>query len=252
MSVASARWVVLLFVLVFSAYGASDPERAFQEGISLYQEGRYEESLRAFERILESGYEAGPVYYNLGNCHFKRGEMGRAILYYERAARLLPGNADVQFNLGLVNQTIVDQFEVEDDFFLIRLWRGLLDLFPKPLLLAIIGSFYLLTILFVIASILTSRRGVRLVSRRLAVLGGILFVTAGLLFLARHLDEKGRIEAVILADRTDVMSAPTGTEVFVLHEGTKVRIDRRQGEWVEIILPDRKVGWVKAEVLDVI
>jgi len=41
-------------------------------------------------------------------------------------------------------------------------------------------------------------------------------------------------------------------EVFSIHEGTRVRLDQKSGDWIEIILADGKVGWVKKDVLEVI
>lgn len=250
------RRILLTFFLFPLAIGSTaEPERLFEQGVQFYQVGQFTEALNAFQQIPDSGAEAGPVYYNLGNCYYKLGEIGRAILNYERAARLMPGDEDVRFNLGLANQSIVDQIEAQEDFILIRLWRGFLYLFSAPVFLAMLGGVYVLTVLFIILRLLPRNAAIRAASGRLAVLCGMFFLILGLSYLARVQDSKNRVEAVILAEKVDVMSAPLaqgGTEVFVLHEGTKVRLDREQGEWVEIILPDRKVGWVKKEVLEVI
>lgn len=250
-----SRIIAIFFLLPLLAGVADEPERLFEQGTQLYQSGQYTEALSAFQRILDSGMEAGPLYYNLGNCYYKLGDIGRAILNYERAARLMPGDEDVRFNLGLANQAIVDQIEGQEDFILIRLWHGFLYLMSVPVFLVTMGVSYVLTILFLIIRMLTRRSTLRAVVGRLTVLSGIILLVLAFSYVARIQDEKSRVEAIILKDKVDVMSAPLaqgGTEVFVLHEGTKVRLDREQGEWVEIILPDRKVGWVKKEMLEVI
>lgn len=247
---------ILILTLSFAALLLADEQEfQFQEGTRLYQDGQIEEALVAFEKILDTGYTSGSVYFNIGNCYYKLGEVGKAILFYERAAKLLPGDEDVVFNLGLVNQAIVDQIEVQKDFFLIRMWRGLLYLFPKSGLLLVLGFSWIATVALLIVFILSRHASVRLLFQRLAVLMLIVTLFLGFSYLSRVQDEKNRIEAIIMADKVDVMSAPAaqgGTEVFVLHEGTKVTLDRQRDEWVEIILPDRKVGWVKREVLEVI
>jgi tetratricopeptide (TPR) repeat protein len=246
----------LLFILLPLIPGfAGEPDQLFEKGTQLYQAGQIREALTAFQNILDTGVEAGPVYYNIGNCHYKLGEIGPAIVNYERAARLMPGNEDVRFNLGLANQAIVDQIEAQEDFILIRLWRGFLYFFSIPVFLITLAGLYVLTVLFIIICMLTRNGSVRFVFGRLAVLSGIVLMISGLSYFARAQDSKKRIEAIILSEKVDVMSAPLaqgGTEVFVLHEGTKVRLDRERDEWVEVILPDRKVGWVKKEVLEVI
>ena len=88
----------------------------------------------------------------------------------------------------------------------------------------------------------------------MAVIFGILLLISTLSLYSQYRETKTRIEAVILQDRVDVMSAPggEGVDVFAIHEGTKVRLDQFSNEWVEIILADGKVGWVKREVLEVI
>ncbi len=247
---------MILFPILFVSFAmAGEPDTLFQQGVRFYQDGNYAEALQSFQRIHDSGVESGALYFNMGNCYYKLGDLGHAILFYERAQKLIPGDEDVQFNLGLVNDSIVDQIEKQQDFFLLRFWRGFLFLLHKTTLLALIGALYGITILFLILWLLARKDIIRLASRRLAVTFGVLFLVFGFTFLARLHDEKTRVEAVILADKVDVMSAPLaqgGTEVFVLHAGTKVRLDRQRDEWVEIILPDRKVGWVKKDVLEVI
>ena len=103
--------------------------------------------------------------------------------------------------------------------------------------------------------IVTRRNTLRKVMVRMIWILGIVFLILGIFLAGRSIDQNRRIEAVILADRVDVMSAPNpegGIEVFTLHEGTKVRLDQRAGDWIEIILADGKVGWVKREVLEII
>ena len=244
-----------LLLIMGSAILADEQEFQFQEGTRLYQNGQFSEALVAFEKLLETGYTAGSVYYNMGNCYYKLGEVGKTILYYERAAKLLPGDEDVVFNLGLVNQAIVDQIETQPDFFLIRFWRAFLHLFPRPVFLMVLGGSWVLSICCLIVFFLARHEGVRLTFQRLSVLSLVLFLFLGLSYLSRVRDDNNRIEAIILVEKVDVMSAPAaqgGTEVFVLHEGTKVRLDRQRDDWVEIILPDRKVGWVEKEKLEVI
>ncbi|NQT26693.1 tetratricopeptide repeat protein [candidate division KSB1 bacterium] len=249
------RLLIFLMLLPLISGFSEESDLLFEQGTQLYQAGQIEEALASFQQILNSDVEAGPVYYNMGNCYYKLGEIGLAIVHYERAMRLMPGNEDVRFNLGLANQVIVDQIEVHNDFILIRIWRGFLYLFSIPMFLVTLAGLYVMTVLFIIIRMLTRSGSVRFVFGRLAILSGIVLLILGLSYLARVQDSKNRVEAIILSEKVDVMSAPLtqgGTEVFVLHEGTKVRLDRERDEWVEIILPDRKVGWVKRGVLEVI
>jgi tetratricopeptide (TPR) repeat protein len=245
---------IVFFPIFFAVIAmAGEQDALFQQGVRFYQEENYAEALQAFQQIRDAGHDAGSLYFNMGNCYYKLGDSGRAILFYESAKKLTPGDEDVRFNLGLVNESIVDQIEKQEDFFLIRYWRGFLFLLHKTTFLVLLGALYGAAVLFLIFRLLARNGALRLLSQRLAVTFGVLFLLFGASFIARLHDEKTRVEAVILADKVDVMSAPLaqgGTEVFVLHAGTKVRLDRQRDEWVEIILPDRKVGWVKKDVLE--
>ena len=71
----------------------------------------------------------------------------------------------------------------------------------------------------------------------------------GLGLVAREIDFGRAEEAVIMAEEAAVHSAPSDDDallIFTVHEGTKVRVERRSDEWVEIVLEDGKVGWVRS------
>lgn len=230
-------------------------ERLFTQGNTLYQEGKYQEALEFYKKIIDSGYESGPAYYNMGNCYYKIQDTGKAILHYERARKFIPGDEDLKANLALANLTVVDKITARSEFLLFRIVRGLTHLLPKSILVWIVGGSYLVCVMFLIFWIVSRKRFLRVLGYRAGVFFGIIFLVFGLSLIHQLREEQQRIEGIILADKVDVMSAPSvdeGMEVFSLHEGTKVRIDQRSGEWVEIILADGKVGWVKQEVLEII
>lgn len=245
------------FIVLFgSTYTmAEEKEQLFLTANSAYQEGRYGDALASYEKILELGYESGSLYYNMGNCYYKIREIGRAVLFYERAKKLIPKDENLKFNLSLTNLAVVDKIEPRKPFLLIRITRGFTHLLPQPVLVWVVIGSYLTFMSSVIVWIVSRRSVIRILGFRLGILFGILFLVSGLSFVGRIRESKNSVEGVILADRVDVMSAPSegeGVEVFSLHEGTKVRLDQRSGEWVEIILADGKVGWVKREVLEII
>ena len=249
-------WIVLLS-LVFT--GASvmgeEQQRLFEEGNAFYREGEWAKALAAYDNILTMGYESGFLYYNMGNCYYKLENVGRSILYYERARKWIPGNPDLMANLALANLSVVDKIEPLKEFIVSRLLRGVFTLFPYNTHVIITLTAYCFFMGTLITWIVTRRNTLRKVMVRMIWILGIVFLILGISLAGRSIDQNRRIEAVILADRVDVMSAPNpegGIEVFTLHEGTKVRLDQRAGDWIEIILADGKVGWVKREVLEII
>ncbi|HSA31118.1 MAG TPA: tetratricopeptide repeat protein, partial [Candidatus Omnitrophota bacterium] len=91
--------ISLIFYLIFAGkVFAEEPSAVFAKANTEYQQGRYEEAGGLYEQILESGQESGALYYNLGNSYFKKGQIGKAILNYERALDFFPRDADLQAN----------------------------------------------------------------------------------------------------------------------------------------------------------
>jgi tetratricopeptide (TPR) repeat protein len=251
--------IVLFFILIFLFMNvflfADEKQQLFEQGNLSFQNQQYLEALASYQKILDLKYESGPLYYNMGNCYYKLGNIGKAILFYERALRLMPGDEDLKENMALANLSVVDKLEEPSQFILFRIRDFMIHLIPWNILLWAVAGCYLLTMFFLILWIVARGIVLRVVSMRVMIVTGVLFAVFGLALIGQIAERKNKIEAVIMTDKVDVMSAPAeigGTEVFSLHEGTKVRIDQTKGGWVEIILPDRKAGWVKSEVLEVI
>jgi hypothetical protein len=236
-------------------FAAETKEALFLEGNKYFQSGQYEAALGAYQKILDSGFESGPLYYNMGNCCYKLSRIGQSILFYERAKKSISSDEDLKANLAMANLAVVDKIEPQPEFFLFKIVRAAVRFIPKPVLVVFLIASYLLAVGLLILWMLARKSSVRLAGLRGAVVLGIFCGVFGILLIGQVRENATRREAVILAGKVDVMSGPggqAGTEVFSLHEGTKVMLDRESGEWIEIILPDRKVGWVKKDVLGVI
>ena len=133
---AVVRVALVLAFLAGLAPGAAAPLQLefYQEGNRLYQEGDFEGALSSYLRVVEAGFESGEVYYNIGNAYFKVGDLARAILYYERARRLRPGDEDVLANLDLARSLTVDEIEPLPTFWVLELWGWWVALLPRSLL----------------------------------------------------------------------------------------------------------------------
>ena len=227
----------------------------YQEGNRLYQEGDFEEALASYLGLVEAGFESGEVYYNIGNAYFKLGDLAQAILYYERARRLLPGDEDVQANLDLAHSLTVDEIEPLSRFWLFAAVTWWIDLLPRTLLIAVVAASYLVGTGVVLLLILKRGAPVAVWGRRIALTSGVVFLLFGLNLAVREFEVGRAQEAIVLQPEVDVKSAPLDDEtltVFTVHEGTKVRIDRLSEEWAEVVLEDGRVGWVPVEVLETI
>lgn len=228
-----------------------DPAERFQAGNSLYQAGDFEAAHDAYSQILGAGWESGDLHYNLGNAYFKLGRLGPAILSYERARRSLPGDDNVLANLDLARSLTADQIAPLPGFWLTRAWNWWVDLLPRPWLVVIVAGGYLAAMALLVVRIMG---GVR---RRWAAAAAIGVGAVAVVFAVNLVIREsgfGRADyGVIMVVETPVQSAPAddpALQLFTIHEGTTVRIDRRSDAWLEVVLEDGKVGWLRAETLD--
>ncbi len=224
-------------------------EAFFDEGNRLYQEGDFAGAIELYERILENGLESGELHYNLGNARFRLGELGPAILHYERARRIMPRDDDVRANLELARSLTVDQVTPLPGFWLFRVAHWWVDLLPRPALIAVVTLAWLTAMAAAICVIVARRDSLLVWSRRAGAAAGVVTLAFGLGLLARELGLGRPDEAVIMAEEAAVHSAPSDDDallIFTVHEGAKVRVERRSAAWVEIVLEDGKVGWVRS------
>jgi tetratricopeptide (TPR) repeat protein len=249
------RVACALVVAVVLVTPAAAQDELFMEGNRRYQEGDFPAALDAYLAVERSGFESGPLLYNIANAYFKTGALGKAILYYERATRELPGDEDVLENLALARSLTVDAIEPLPRFWLLQAWDWWVGLLPGALLtwlvtLAYLGAGGALTLL-----VLGRSEVLRRVSVRVGWACGSVAVLFGLNLFVLELGIGRPEEAVIMAIESSAQSAPSddpNLTVFSVHEGTKVRVDRRSGGWAEVVLEDGRVGWVNTEVLETI
>ncbi len=238
---------LLSLTLIFAPVWGDSREGLFQQGNRNYEAGEYRKALESYASVAAMGYESGPLYFNMGNCYYKLGETGQAILHYERAARLIPGDEDLEVNLSLARLKVVDQIPELPRFRLLVLLERFVFFLPRSALWVLMWSSYAVLVAAWILRLLWSR-GRRFTGK--IVWAGVLLLIGSSLCLAGQIrQEREPSEAIILAQEARAVSAPgeEGIQVFTLHEGTKVRIQEVSGSWVEVLLADGNVGWLKAD-----
>jgi len=207
----------------------------------------YEKAIDCYTRVIDMGYSASSLYFNLGNAWFKQSNFPKAILYYEKARLLDPTDEDIRQNLAIANSRIVDKIENIPEFFLKR-WISDLAvlLFPDQWALASLLIFALSLSAFFLYMF---TNGYRL--KRLGFIAGVIFVIlslTGILFMQKRkqLIRHGH-GAIVIAPVVNVKSSPDeqGTSVFVLHEGTRVVLMDSVQQWKEVKIPDGNKGWIE-------
>jgi tetratricopeptide (TPR) repeat protein len=247
----SASLIILLLSIV-NAF--ADNTALYNEANELYKKAEYQAAIEKYELVLKSNFVSGELYYNLGNAYFKTNQIPMAILCYERAKKLMPGDEDVAFNLSIANLKIVDKIEVMPRLFFYRWIDSLMNLFSFEGW-AIVGIISIvLAMLFFVLFRITEAPGVR----KLFFYSGLILVifTLKAFWIAnvQYNAATGENTAIIFTPTVNVKSSPVanGTNLFVLHEGTKVELLDKVGEWSKIKLSDGNQGWVETTVFVVI
>lgn len=224
------------------------------KGNEAYSVGDFKGALTYYSELENSGLASAPLYYNMGNAYYKTGGIGKAILYYERALKLNPSYSDAKVNLGFVRMQIADKIDSVPEFILVTWVRQLRDSLPSD-------GWGLLALLFLAAALVfllvfrfSHRRGIK----------RLYFISACVLFfltvvsyifamnLSMRADNSG--EAIVTGLVGNVKSAPntTGNSIFVLHEGTKVKILEEAPGWNRIEIQDGRQGWMRSGDIEVI
>ncbi len=217
-----------------------------------YAKGIYAESIRLYEQLLLSQGESPELYYNLGNAYFKSNEIAKSILNYEKALHLFPLYEDASVNLELANQKIVDNLEDAESFFIRKWYEILVKLLPSNLWVVVSVTFFILTLVMSFFFLFSNSIVVRKIGFYIGMIALIISVSTFVFAGTRKNQEINREHAIIMSGVVAVKSSPdkSGTDLFQLHEGTKVKITGQLGEWVEIHLINGNVGWMELKHLE--
>lgn len=244
------QFILLLSLLpLFTITAQQD---LFDQANESYKQEQYADAVLLYDSVLTSGYTSSDLYYNLGNAHYKMGHVASCILNYERALQLAPNDKDIAYNLELVQQHVVDEIDMLDVFFLKKMLYNMRvtqssNTWAKISFIFFGGALLLLLFFFL------SRHSL---IKKLSFYGAIMAIIVTLVSLTFSSNGKEDMtsheRAIVFAPTVTVKSSPNenGTKIFVLHEGTKVQIVDRLGEWVEILLSDGNKGWMKADTVE--
>ncbi|TAL74101.1 MAG: hypothetical protein EPN88_04090 [Bacteroidetes bacterium] len=248
--------LALLFIslLVFEAHSQGTNTEKFNQGVTYFTSGNYKEAVQVWTDIYNTGYRSANLNYNIGNAYFKLNNIPYAILFYERAYLLNPADENINYNLQIARTLIVDRFQEIPELFFIK-WFNFISLFFSTNSWAkiSIGSFILFLLLLSLY-IYSTRYRHKVIGFWSAVFFFVL-TTTSFAFTVRN---KNLVydshKAIITSPLVSGKSSPdnSGTDLFVLHEGTKVLIEDEVGDWLEIRLSDGNKGWVPINSLSII
>lgn len=248
------KTLLLIIFVLLAGLSVSAENMPEQQAETLYREEKYGEAEAVYRTILAEGMESSDLYYNLGNCYFKLGENTKAILNYERALLLKPSDGMARYNLKMAQKNVVDKIEVLPELFLVRWYKAVETYFSADQW----GYFsigFFITFLFMVALFFYAGSiGMKKTGFWIGII--VLFFTAGTIFFAVRQNDRitNREYAIITTPSVTAKGAPdnSGTALFLIHEGLKVRIIGSLGDWYNIRLADGNEGWVIKSDLETI
>ncbi len=244
------RVIIYVLTLLFSvnALYAQSAEQAE----SYYQSGDYDKAIQEYNTLLEQGNSSAALYFNLGNCYYKIGENTKAIINYERAKRLAPGDKDIRYNLELAQKATVDKIETLPEIFFVRWYKSFIDS------ISVDGWAYFSVVAFVVVLIMlcmflfSNYSVVKKIGFYVGIVSFVVTIWSVCVAHERYSHEIEHNQAIITTPSVAVKSSPdnSGTDLFVVHEGLKVDILSTIGSWYNIKLADGNEGWISESDLE--
>ena len=224
----------------------------WEKGNQSYIDGDYAAAATAYQAIENRGYSSARLYYNMGNAYYKQGQIGRAILYYNRALVILPSMDDARHNLEIAEAQTKDNIAVVPEFFLNRYMRTLRSAISCSAWSVMSVAFFGVMLLFLLLFLLGSRIKVRKAGFYGAVASLLMFVVVTIFGVSARNSIIDRPGAIVMSSAISVKSSPdrAATDLFVLHEGTKVEVSSEVDGWSEITIADGKKGWTESAHLE--
>ena len=259
---------VTLFAVIFSATAqtaeeattepaqqevvATDNNSLWDSANAAYNEGNYAKAVELYETILADDQHSAKLYYNLGNAYYKQEKLGKAILNYNRALRLAPADEDIRHNLEYATEATKDNIEEIPEFFLISWVRWVRNLMGcngwtatslVMLIIALIG-----TLAYLLAEAISLRKA----GFYTMCITMLLFIISTSFAYNKRQALVNSSEAIIMSTAAPIKSSPdrAATDLFVLHEGTKLTIEESTDGWVEIRIADGRKGWIESSRIE--
>lgn len=253
-TIAYFKILILSIMLQQVTFPAFAQDSMLKEAEAAYIEENYSRATELYEEILQVYGESSEVFYNLGNAYYKTGKIAPAIVNFERALLLDPGDADIRFNLEMAKMRAVDQIESVEDFFLVKWFKDFQNRASSDSWAKVGIICFLLFICCLVVFFFSRWVSLKKIGFYLGLLFLVLVIIANIFAANQKQELTDRSAAIVFAPTVTVKSTPSnsGTDLFVLHEGTKVFIKSSLGEWNEIELENGSIGWMPQKDMEII
>ena len=245
--------IVLLMILIPSfADSSEEHSNIFLEANQAYNKEDYSSAISLYEKLLGQNLRNGLIYYNLGNCYYRTGEIGKAILSYRRSELYNPRDEDLKANLNYARKNTRDKINTGNPKILESIFFWYYNLNCKELFILFLilnGLFWSLAAfrLFKPSALL---RTIVLVLLFTAILTGI--SAASKVYALKSLRSGVLISKEISVRSGNGINNPA---IFKLHEGAEFKILDNSDGWLKIKLPHNSSemkGWVEKKFVGIV
>lgn len=247
-------YIVFIFLPVSLSVGADpkDPDQIFYRANSRYETGDYDGAIREYTLICDMGLESGNLYYNIGNAFFKKSEIGLAILWYERAKRILPQDSDLKSNLSYAQSLVENGYNVPQRNMVLKIIELPFEGLNRNSLTVLTLAFYLAVICLLVISTLNRPLAKKIFVMTIVIV--CLFLYSLSAFVNRFYNTEILKHGIVIEKRAECKYEPIdkSTTYFTLGEGNEVIVLKARNGWCRIKRLDGKVAWVKKEAVEII
>jgi len=241
-------FLVVWLVLPMLSFGNDQAQALFAKGNAYYSKAQYKEALTTYQQISGEGYQSAALYFNMGNASYKSDDIPSALLYFEKAHKLAPGDEDINYNIRFASLKTIDKIDEAPEFFLANWWKAFIlsfsvgSLTVLSIVLVMLASVVL--IIYFFANSVSIKKSSFYASIVLFLLGVLTIFMTGMQI--NYFDNHR--QAIIFASSVTIKSGPVekSGSLFVLHDGTKVNILENNNGWMKIRLGNGNEGWIKA------
>ena len=244
--------ITTIILISFSVFAdRNEQQKIIQEANELYKNEKYQEAIFTYKKVIDNGYEAAELYYNIGNAYFKINKLGYAILYYEKAKLLAPNNKKNNQNLKFAQSFINNDIKNIPEFFVKKAVMQII-ISKSSNFWAFLSIFlFIFGITFLILFLFFKKNQFKKLVFFIAIL---LLITSGSFVVFSYKMKKFSSEnkqAIVVKNATMNSSPEFDSEdLYILPEGIKVSILNKSDDWYEIKLSNGKIGWLTTENIE--
>ncbi len=248
--------VIFIIVFIFCSIPlfSQSSEELFKKANSAYQNNDYKFAIEAYKQLISEGYTSGEMLYNLGNSYFRTGQFAPAILYWERAKKMIPGDDEIDHNIAIANLRLQDRIERVPKLFILEWWDNIKNLFSltfyQIFVLLLFVIFAAVSALFFWAKDYFMKKKIFLI----LVFCGVIFVFFMTAFITKAVEHDNEVYAVVFEKAIKVKNSPDkgAADLYEIHYGLKFEIIDQLNSYFKILLPDGKTGWIEKSGFEII